>query len=28
MHGPVLLDYSNSPLPRVVIAVDAHLVPK
>lgn len=28
MHGPAFLDYSNSLSPRVVIAVDAHLVPK
>lgn len=28
MHGPAFLDYSDSPSPRVVIAVDAHLVPK
>jgi hypothetical protein len=27
MHGPAFLDYRNSRSPRVVIAVDAHLIP-
>jgi hypothetical protein len=28
MHGPAFLDFSQSNSPRVVIAVDAHLIPK
>ena len=28
MHGPAFLDFSRAPSPRVVIAVDAHLIPK
>jgi hypothetical protein len=27
VHGPALLDYSHSLSPRIVIAVDAHLIP-
>jgi hypothetical protein len=28
LHGPAFLDYRNLRSPRVVIAVDAHLIPK
>lgn len=28
MHGPVLLDYTRVQAPRIVIGIDAHLIPR